>query len=60
MSIPDDSLTTPPTELDADVAAQERELLAIYAELDQADRVLLWYAMLTLVDRQPTQDQVEE
>ncbi len=26
---------------------QERELLAAYRELDEADRVLLWNAMLT-------------
>ncbi len=28
------------------------ELLAIYRELDEADRVLLWSALLTLLDQQ--------
>ncbi len=30
---------------------QERELLAIYAELDEPDRVLLWCALLAELDR---------
>ncbi len=28
------------------------ELLAIYRDLDEADRVLLWSALLTLLDQQ--------
>ncbi len=40
----DDQPTGPRTE-------QERELLAIYAALDEPDRVLLWCALLTLLDQ---------
>jgi len=36
---------------------QERELLAAYRDLDEADRVLLWSALLTEVDRRPTPDE---
>lgn len=42
-------MTAPPI---GSLTDQERELLAIYVELDDADRVLLWSALPTLLDRQ--------
>ncbi len=51
MSIPDDDSPLGP------LTDQERELLAAYRDLDDADRVLVWSALLTELDRRPTPDE---
>ncbi len=53
MSNPDDQRD----ERTGPLTDQERELLATYRDLDDADRVLLWSALLTELDRRPTPDE---
>lgn len=39
---------------------QERELLGAYRELDEADRVLAWRALLSELGRRPGPDESDE
>ncbi len=39
------------------LTGQERDFLEAYRDLDDADRVLLWSALLTELDRRPTPDE---